>query len=87
MSIEVKKEIEDIVVFISEIFKVLWEEGVCKVCGIDKDDDSVFLCDICDVEYYIYCLNFFFVRILEGNWYCSSCVFGVSMLEFISKGV
>ncbi|XP_068636750.1 methyl-CpG-binding domain-containing protein 9-like [Aristolochia californica] len=57
-----------------ELPKAPWEEGVCKVCGIDKDDDSVLLCDTCDSEYHTYCLNPPLMRIPEGNWYCPSCV-------------
>ena len=57
-----------------EIPKAPWEEGVCKVCGIDKDDDSVLLCDTCDSEYHTYCLNPPLLKIPEGNWYCPSCV-------------
>ncbi|XP_078443841.1 methyl-CPG-binding domain 9 isoform X2 [Wolffia australiana] len=57
-----------------EIPKAPWEEGVCKVCGIDKDDDSVLLCDTCDSEYHTYCLNPPLSKIPEGNWYCPSCI-------------
>ncbi|KAL2897053.1 Methyl-CpG-binding domain-containing protein 9 [Bienertia sinuspersici] len=84
---EVKKEIEDVVASTNDIPKAPWDEGVCKVCGIDKDDDSVLLCDTCDAEYHTYCLDPPLARIPEGNWYCPSCVSGVSMLEATSKGV
>lgn len=82
---ETKKEIEDILASTSDIPKAPWDEGVCKVCGIDKDDDSVLLCDTCDAEYHTYCLNPPLARIPEGNWYCPSCVSGVSMLEGTSN--
>ncbi|ERN05905.1 methyl-CpG-binding domain-containing protein 9 isoform X1 [Amborella trichopoda] len=62
----------------SEITKAPWEEGVCKVCGIDRDDDSVLLCDSCDSEYHTYCLNPPLAKIPDGNWYCPSCVAGQS---------
>ncbi|XP_042421251.1 methyl-CpG-binding domain-containing protein 9-like isoform X1 [Zingiber officinale] len=68
-----QKELYDILAT-SEMLKAPWEEGVCKVCGIDKDDDSVLLCDTCDSEYHTYCLNPPLARIPEGNWYCPSCV-------------
>nr|DAD30305.1 TPA_asm: hypothetical protein HUJ06_009156 [Nelumbo nucifera] len=74
LSTEGKKELDDILVSASEIPKAPWDEGVCKVCGIDKDDDSVLLCDTCDSEYHTYCLNPPLVRIPEGNWYCPSCL-------------
>lgn len=57
-----------------ELQKAPWEEGVCKICGIDKDDDSTLLCDGCDAEYHIYCLEPPLSMIPEGNWYCPSCV-------------
>lgn len=74
ISAETKKELDDIIASTNEIPKAPWDEGVCKVCGVDKDDDSVLLCDTCDAEYHTYCLNPPLVRIPEGNWYCPSCV-------------
>uniref|UniRef100_F6HV03 Methyl-CpG-binding domain-containing protein 9 n=1 Tax=Vitis vinifera TaxID=29760 RepID=F6HV03_VITVI len=81
LSAETEKEIDDFLVSASEIPKAPWDEGVCKVCGIDKDDDSVLLCDMCDAEYHTYCLNPPLARIPEGNWYCPSCVAGISMVD------
>lgn len=60
--------------FDKDLRKAPWEEGVCKICGIDKDDDSTLLCDGCDAEYHIYCLVPPLSMIPEGNWYCPSCV-------------
>lgn len=71
---DVIKEIKDIVASTNEIPTAPWEEGVCKICGIDKDDDSVLLCDTCDAEYHTYCLIPPLARIPEGNWYCPSCI-------------
>ncbi|WOK95214.1 methyl-CpG-binding domain-containing protein 9 [Canna indica] len=71
---EKQKELYNIIIAANEIPKAPWEEGVCKVCGIDKDDDSVLLCDTCDSEYHTYCLNPPLARIPEGNWYCPSCI-------------
>lgn len=74
LSAELKREIDDFLVSSSELPKAPWEEGVCKVCGIDKDDVSVLLCDTCDAEYHTYCLSPPLPRIPQGNWYCPSCV-------------
>ncbi|KAA8529561.1 hypothetical protein F0562_033640 [Nyssa sinensis] len=84
LSDEAKKEMEDMLVCASEssLPKAPWDDGVCKVCGIDKDDDNVLLCDTCDSEYHTYCLNPPLARIPEGNWYCPSCVAG----QFTSQG-
>lgn len=76
LSAEMRKEVDDFIESTNEIPKAPWDEGVCKVCGIDRDDDSVLLCDTCDAEYHTYCLNPPLARIPEGNWYCPSCVDG-----------
>ncbi|KAK6928329.1 WHIM1 domain [Dillenia turbinata] len=73
---DTRKEVSDFLVSANEMPKAPWDEGVCKVCGIDKDDDSVLLCDTCDAEYHMYCLNPPLARIPEGNWYCPSCLAG-----------
>jgi rubredoxin len=74
ISAEIKKELDDFLASIHEVPNAPWDEGVCKVCGVDKDDNSVLLCDTCDAEYHTYCLNPPLARIPEGNWYCPSCV-------------
>ncbi|PSS26859.1 Methyl-CpG-binding domain-containing protein [Actinidia chinensis var. chinensis] len=81
---ESKPEIADMLMHAnkSSIPKAPWDEGVCKVCGVDKDDDNVLLCDKCDSEYHTYCLSPPLARIPEGNWYCPSCVAG----QFKSQG-
>lgn len=66
--------------------KAPWDEEVCKVCGMDRDDDSVLLCDSCDSEYHTYCLNPPLVRIPEGNWYCPSCLAGKPTYHGASYG-
>ncbi|KAE8682418.1 7-dimethyl-8-ribityllumazine synthase family protein [Hibiscus syriacus] len=80
LNAETKEEINNILASTSDIPKAPWDEGVCKVCGIDKDDDSVLLCDTCDAEYHTYCLNPPLARIPEGNWYCPACV-GMRMVQ------
>ncbi|TQD71328.1 hypothetical protein C1H46_043130 [Malus baccata] len=85
LSSERKKEIDDLLTFTNGIPKAPWDEGVCKVCGIDKDDDSVLLCDTCDSEYHTYCLNPPLARIPDGNWYCPSCVVSKQIVQDASK--
>ncbi|KAI4320459.1 hypothetical protein MLD38_033937 [Melastoma candidum] len=79
LSEESKKEVDDCLASFSDLPKAPWDEGLCKVCGIDRDDDSVLLCDTCDSEYHIYCLDPPLSRIPDGNWYCPSCVVGRDM--------
>lgn len=81
ISAEIKKELDDFLASINEVPKAPWDEGVCKVCGVDKDDNSVLLCDTCDAEYHTYCLNPPLARIPEGNWYCPSCVVSKHMVQ------
>ncbi|KAK6913124.1 DDT domain, partial [Dillenia turbinata] len=76
LTADTRKEVKDFLVSGNEMPKAPWDEGVCKVCGIDKDDDSVLLCDTCDAEYHMYCLNPPLAKIPEGNWYCPSCLAG-----------
>ncbi|KAK3041784.1 hypothetical protein RJ639_000300 [Escallonia herrerae] len=88
LSEEAKKETDDLLAHASEtsLPKAPWDEGVCKVCGMDKDDDNVLLCDTCDSEYHTYCLDPPLMRIPEGNWYCPSCVAGRSLSRAGSCG-
>lgn len=65
-NIEVTVEMEKLEDLLSSI-------GSCKVCDIDKDDDLVLLCDVCDAEYHTYCLNPPLSVIPVGNWQCPTC--------------
>ncbi|KAL6629999.1 hypothetical protein ACP70R_029764 [Stipagrostis hirtigluma subsp. patula] len=73
---EIHEELHDILTAANNLPKAPWEDGVCKVCGIDRDDESVLLCDKCDSEYHTYCLNPPLARIPHGNWYCPACISG-----------
>lgn len=84
---ESKNELKDIVSSTAEIPKAPWDDGICKICGIDKDDDSVLLCDACDAEYHRYCLNPPLAKIPEGNWYCPSCLTGKAASSAPTHGV
>lgn len=80
LSAEALNEIDEMVGSPREILKAPWE-SVCKVCRIDRDDGSVLLCDKCDAEYHIYCLDPPLAIIPEGNWYCPSCAAGTSISQ------
>ncbi|XP_047322173.1 methyl-CpG-binding domain-containing protein 9-like [Impatiens glandulifera] len=54
--------------------KAPWDNGICKLCGVDKDDKNVLLCDICDSEYHTYCLTPPLAKIPEGKWFCPLCI-------------
>ncbi|KAL8157111.1 methyl-CpG-binding domain-containing protein 9-like isoform X2 [Apium graveolens] len=88
LSDEYKKELIDVLACATESLlpKAPWDEGVCKICGMDKHDVSVLLCDTCDSEYHTYCLNPPLVRIPEGNWYCPSCIARKGISHGVSFG-
>ncbi|XP_044968121.1 LOW QUALITY PROTEIN: methyl-CpG-binding domain-containing protein 9-like [Hordeum vulgare subsp. vulgare] len=68
------QELHDIFTAATKLPKAPWEYGICKVCGIDRDDDNVLLCDDCDSEYHTYCLEPPLARIPKGDWFCPSCM-------------
>ncbi|KAM7252183.1 hypothetical protein ACFE04_024066 [Oxalis oulophora] len=76
LSPQAQKELEDTFECESKLPKAPWDDGVCKVCGVDRDDGFVLLCDTCDSEYHTYCLNPPLASIPDGNWYCPYCVAG-----------
>ncbi|KAI3768703.1 hypothetical protein L2E82_19533 [Cichorium intybus] len=73
--VEIEKELEEILNS-SEIPKVPWETGICKVCGQNRDDTNVLLCDTegCNAEYHRYCLTPPLSEIPEGDWFCPTCL-------------
>ncbi|KAK6147146.1 hypothetical protein DH2020_018058 [Rehmannia glutinosa] len=73
-SAESLKLIENIRVSANEIPRAPWDEGVCRACGIDRDNKKVLLCDECDAEYHTYCLSPPLIRVPVGNWFCPPCV-------------
>ncbi|KAI3844578.1 hypothetical protein MKW92_027535 [Papaver armeniacum] len=73
LSPTLKKEIDEFLCG-KEIPKAPWDDGVCRLCGIDKSDETVLLCDHCDSEYHTYCLIPPLLKIPIGNWYCPTCI-------------
>ncbi|WCJ38411.1 methyl-CPG-binding domain 9 [Euphorbia peplus] len=71
---ETKKNMEDLLQRVSVIPEAPWEDGVCNVCGVDKEDDICLLCDKCNSGYHIFCLDPPLSKIPEGDWYCPSCI-------------
>ncbi|XP_047333642.1 methyl-CpG-binding domain-containing protein 9-like isoform X2 [Impatiens glandulifera] len=68
------KEIDDILTSSRELPKFPWKDDSCKVCGIDKDNKYVLLCDRCDEGYHTYCLEPPLKRVPEEDWFCARCV-------------
>ncbi|XP_047260497.1 methyl-CpG-binding domain-containing protein 9-like isoform X1 [Capsicum annuum] len=70
----------------SSLPKAPWEEGICKACGMDKDDVNVLLCDKCDSEYHTYCLDPPLVKVPIDSWYCPDCEAKMSHSQHPSSG-
>ena len=51
-------------------------EGGCRVCSLDDDHPSMLICDSCDGEYHIYCLDPPLASVPEGDWSCADCCGG-----------
>ncbi|KAI3670057.1 hypothetical protein L6452_41650 [Arctium lappa] len=84
---EVEKELEEQLNSL-EIPEVPWETGICKVCGLNRDDNNVLLCDKegCNAEYHTYCLSPPLSEIPEGEWYCPECAPRKQLMHNASEG-
>ena len=49
------------------------EEG-CVICKQDNDHANLMLCEACEGEYHIYCLNPPLEAVPEGDWYCGTYI-------------
>ncbi|TYZ57801.1 hypothetical protein PybrP1_012039 [[Pythium] brassicae (nom. inval.)] len=50
------------------------EETACVVCGSSENEDQTLLCDKCDDEYHLYCLNPPLTEVpQEEKWFCPRC--------------
>jgi len=85
---EVAKDRDGLLAHVNEssLPKAPWEEGLCKVCSMDKDDVNVLLCDKCDSEYHTYCLDPPLVKVPIGPWYCPDCEAKISRSQNASSG-
>ncbi|XP_049360081.1 methyl-CpG-binding domain-containing protein 9 [Solanum verrucosum] len=88
LSSEVAKDRDGLLAHVNEssLPKAPWEEGLCKVCSMDKDDVNVLLCDKCDSEYHTYCLDPPLVKVPIGPWYCPDCEAKISRSQNASSG-
>ncbi|KAG7398086.1 PHD and RING finger domain-containing protein 1 [Phytophthora boehmeriae] len=49
------------------------EQTVCEVCKVSENEGQIILCDGCDAEFHIYCLNPPLPAIPDGDWWCPKC--------------
>ena len=52
--------------------KALSIEG-CQKCGLDNDHSNLLLCETCNDEYHIYCLDPPLTSVPEGDFFCHKC--------------
>ncbi|CAM9486515.1 unnamed protein product, partial [Sphacelaria rigidula] len=52
--------------------RVPWSEG-CALCGRDDNPDSTLICDRCDREIHMYCLEPQLQTIPDGEFLCPRC--------------
>jgi len=48
-------------------------ECVCEVCGAGDREETLLLCDACDLAYHMECLTPVLRAIPRGRWYCPTC--------------
>lgn len=49
-------------------------ECACKICGERRNPENILLCDECNGEYHLQCLNPPLSKVPEEDeWYCPSC--------------
>ena len=46
----------------------------CRYCGFDDDDNNQLICDLCESQFHIYCLNPPLHAVPDGDWACPICV-------------
>eukprot|EP01119_Soliformovum_irregulare_P009852 TRINITY_DN2371_c0_g1_i1.p1 TRINITY_DN2371_c0_g1~~TRINITY_DN2371_c0_g1_i1.p1 ORF type:complete len:831 (-),score=259.15 TRINITY_DN2371_c0_g1_i1:1504-3996(-) len=46
----------------------------CQICRQQDKEDKILLCDGCDKEYHMFCLDPPLSKVPKGNWFCSSCL-------------
>lgn len=50
---------------------------VCEICGIDKDDHQILICDECQSGFHMYCVRPVIVNVPTNEWNCSRCSVGL----------
>jgi len=48
-------------------------ETTCEVCKSAADADKILLCDSCDKEFHLYCLEPALKKVPKGRWFCPEC--------------
>ncbi|RHY82116.1 hypothetical protein DYB35_006080 [Aphanomyces astaci] len=49
------------------------QDKACRLCAGDTNLSQIILCDCCDDEYHLYCLNPPLAAVPDGDWFCPVC--------------
>ncbi|RNA26156.1 bromodomain adjacent to zinc finger domain 2B-like, partial [Brachionus plicatilis] len=68
-----------IMIYLNELNKYIeWDKSImkasCHICSMDDNEESLLLCDNCDLGYHTYCFRPKIERIPDGDWYCFKCI-------------
>ncbi|GFQ67552.1 PHD and RING finger domain-containing protein 1 [Trichonephila clavata] len=67
--------------------KTLYDVSVfCEICNDSKQNDTVILCDSCDLAYHMVCLDPPLKSVPSGHWYCALCKDVAKRLKGKAKG-
>lgn len=58
---------------ISRNSSLVTDPGVCAVCSRDASAGTILICDNCDDEYHMGCLDPPVFSVPEGDWFCPKC--------------
>ncbi|XP_063362832.1 PHD and RING finger domain-containing protein 1-like [Cydia amplana] len=53
---------------------VIEDPTVCEICGSMENEDSMLLCDGCDLGFHMHCLTPPLLEIPIDQWHCASCI-------------
>jgi PHD-finger len=61
------------IAYTSSDTRSLGNDTGCLMCGKDDDHNNLMLCEGCNDEYHIYCLDPPLASVPHDDWYCNSC--------------
>ncbi|KAL3667696.1 hypothetical protein V7S43_007249 [Phytophthora oleae] len=61
------------------------EQTACEICRNSERESEIVLCDDCNAEYHIFCLQPPLPRVPEDTWYCPKCRVKYPAFEVTAK--
>jgi histone demethylase JARID1 len=62
-------------------------EQKCETCGKSDDQESILVCDSCELGYHTACLDPSTTTLSEHDWHCPKCLVGTGEFGFEDGGV